>query len=208
MLRFTGEGSTTTCDGMTRRDFLHAGALFGVGLTLPQLLALKAQGAVKPGKDERSVIMIFNLGAPSQLDLFDPKPDAAAEIRGPFKPIRTASPEIQLTELLPMHAKIADKFSLVRSCHHDAAAVHDTGHQMMQTGRLFTAGINTPNIGCAMSYLRGPLKELPSDIILPEVRGATGGNMPHGQDAGFLGKPFDPFVLSADPSQKNFRVPD
>src|SRR6266567_633244 len=115
MIRFTGDGSTTTCDGMTRRDFLHAGALFGLGLTLPQLMALKARGAVAKDKDERSIIMIFNLGAPSQLDLFDPKPNAPAEIRGPFKTISTASKDIQLTELLPLHAKLADKFSLVRS---------------------------------------------------------------------------------------------
>jgi hypothetical protein len=208
MIRFKGDGSTTTCDGMTRRDFLHAGALFGVGLSLPQLFALEARGAVKKGNDERSVIMIFNLGAPSQMDLFDPKPDAAAEIRGPFKPIKTASPDIQLTELLPLHAKIADKFSLVRSVYHTAAAVHDTGHQMMQTGRLFTAGINTPHVGCAMTYLRGARNELPSHVILPEVMGATGGNMPHGQDAGFLGKAYDPFVLQADPSTKDFKVPD
>ncbi|HZK82961.1 MAG TPA: DUF1501 domain-containing protein, partial [Humisphaera sp.] len=79
---------------------------------------------------------------------------------------------------------------------------------MMQTGRLFTAGINTPHVGCAMSYLRKPRNELPSHMILPEVMGPTGGNLPHGQDAGFLGKAYDPFVLSADPSQKNFRVPD
>jgi uncharacterized protein (DUF1501 family) len=208
MIRFTGDGSTRTCDGMTRRDFLHAGSLFGIGLTLPQLLALKAQGAVAKDKDERSVIMIFNLGAPSQIDLFDPKPDAAAEIRGPFKPIATASPEIRLTELLPLHAKVADKFSLVRSVYHTAAAVHDTGHQMFQTGRLFTAGVNTPHVGCAMSYLRGGRNELPSHVILPQPMGPTGGNMPHGQDAGFLGKAYDPFVLQADPSQKDFKVPD
>src|SRR5579863_8575653 len=88
MIFFHGKGSTQTCDGMTRRDFLHAGALAGLGLTLPQLMALKARGAVKEGNDEKSCIMIFNLGAPSQLDLFDPKPDAAAEIRGPFKTIK------------------------------------------------------------------------------------------------------------------------
>src|SRR5438067_1906833 len=203
MLRITGDGSTTTCDGMTRRDFLHAGALFGVGLTLPQLLALQAQGAVAKGKDERSVIMIFNLGAPSQLDLFDPKPDAPAEIRGPFQTIRTASKDIQITELLPLHAKIADKFSLVRSVYHTAAAVHDTGHQMMQTGRLFTGGVNTPHAGCVYEFLRGRRNELPGHVILPEAMGPTGGNMPHGQDAGFLGKCRDPFVLNADPNDKN-----
>ena len=71
------------------------------------------------------------------IDTFDMKPDAPAEIRGPFKPISTASPEIQISEILPLHAKIADKFSLVRSCHHGGAAVHDAGWQVMQTGRVF-----------------------------------------------------------------------
>jgi uncharacterized protein (DUF1501 family) len=208
MLTFTGDGSTRTCDGVTRRDFLRVGTLGAIGFTLPQLLAMKSHGAVEKGKDERSCIMIFNLGAPSQIDLFDPKPDAPEEIRGPFKTIRTASPDIQLTELLPLHAKIADKFSLVRSVYHTAAAVHDTGHQMMQTGRLFTGGVDTPHAGCAMTFLRGPRNELPPHIILPQAMGPTGGNMPHGQDAGFLGKAFDPFVLNADPSQSGFKVPD
>ncbi len=76
--------------------------------------------------------------------------------------IRTASPEIQITEILPLHAKHADKFSLVRSCYHTAAAVHDTGHQMMQTGRLFTGGVNTPHAGCALAYLRGRKSDLPA----------------------------------------------
>src|SRR5687768_9404290 len=191
MITFTGKGSTQTCDGVTRRDFLQVGALGAIGLTLPQLFALKARGAVADGKDERSAIMIFNLGAPSQIDLFDPKPDAPAEIRGPFKPIKTAA-DFQLTELLPLHAKIADKFSLVRSVYHTAAAVHDTGHQMLQTGRLFTGGVNTPHVGSALQFLRGSRNELPGHVIIPEVMGKTGGNMPHGQDAGFLGKTHDP----------------
>ena len=75
--------------------------------------------------------MIFNLGAPSHLDLWDMKPDAPKEIRGPFKPIRTKSDAFEISEILPLHAEIADKFSLVRSCHHDGAAVHDAGWQMM-----------------------------------------------------------------------------
>jgi hypothetical protein len=171
-------------------------------------MALKAMGKVAEGHDERSCIMIFNLGAPSQIDLFDPKPDAPAEIRGPFKAIPTKSKDIQLTELLPQHAKLADKFSLVRSCFHTAAAVHDTGHQMMQTGRLFTGGVNTPHAGCALTFLRGSRNELPSHIVLPQAMGPTGGNMPHGQDAGFLGKAYDPFVLNSDPSKPDFKVPD
>ncbi len=208
MLQILGRGQAHTCDGVTRRDFLQVGTLGVIGLSLPELLAAKAQGAVAKDHDERSVIMIFNLGAPSQLDTFDMKPDAPAEIRGPFKPIKTKVPGIEISEILPLHAQHADKFSLVRSCYHTGAAVHDTGHQMMQTGRLFTGGINSPHVGCALSYLRGRKSDLPAHVILPEPMGSTGGNMPHGQDAGFLGKAHDPFALMADPSQPNFKVPD
>lgn len=208
MLKITAQGVAQTCDGITRRDFLEVGALGVVGLTLPAVLAAEARGAIDPADDKRSAIMIFNLGAPSQIDTFDPKPDAAAEIRGPFQPIATKSPEIQLSEILPRHAQLADKFSLVRSCFHSAAAVHDTGHQMMQTGRLFTGGLNSPHVGCALAYLRGRRTDLPPHVILPEPMGRTGGNLPHGQDAGFLGKAYDPFALMADPSKPDFKVPD
>lgn len=208
MLKLTGKGSITTCDGITRRDFLQAGTLGAIGLTMSKYAALQSLGAVTKGHDEKSVIMIFNLGAPSQLDTWDMKPDAPREIRGPFKPIRTNNPDIQISEIFPMHAKIADKFSLVRSCYHTAAAVHDTGHQMMQTGRLFTGGVNTPHAGCALEYLKGRRNELPAHVILPQPMGPTGGNMPHGQDGGFLGKAYDPFVLNADPSKPGFKVPD
>lgn len=210
MLKLTGKGTATTCDGITRRDFLQVGALGGIGLSLPQLLAaeeIAKQSATKDPNDDRSVIMIFNLGAPSQMDTFDPKPDAPAEIRGPFKPIATRG-DFQITEILPLHAEVADKFSVVRSCYHTGAAVHDTGHQMLQTGRLFSGGINTPHVGCALAYLRGPKTDLPPHVILPEPMGSTGGNLPHGQDAGFLGKAYDPFALMADPSKPNFKVPD
>src|SRR5439155_19393750 len=177
-------------------------------LTLSKFSALQALGAEEKGKPDKSCIMIFNLGAPSQLDTFDLKPNAPAEIRGPFKPIKTKSPDIQISEIFPLHAKLADKFSLVRTCYHTAAAVHDTGHQMMQTGRLFTGGINTPHAGCALEFLKGRANELPAHVLLPESMGPTGGNLPHGQDAGFLGQAFDPFVLNADPSKKDFKVPD
>jgi hypothetical protein len=208
MLNVTGKGQAHTCDGVTRRDFLQVGTLGAIGLSLPELMAAKSQGAVSSEHHERSVIMIFNLGAPSQLDLFDMKPDAAEEIRGPFKPIPTNVAGIEISEILPLHAKHADKFSLVRSCYHTAAAVHDTGHQMLQTGRLFTGGINSPHVGCALAYLRGRKSDLPAHVILPEPMGPTGGNLPHGQDAGFLGKAYDPFALMTDPSQPNFKVPD
>src|SRR5216110_1182813 len=208
MLKVTGKGSITTCDGITRRDFLQVGALGAIGLSLSKFAALQAVGAAPQGSSDKAAIMIFNLGAPSQMDTWDMKPDAPREIRGPFKPIKTNNPDIQISEIFPLHAKFAHKFSLVRTCYHTAAAVHDTGHQMMQTGRLFTGGINTPHAGCALEYLKGRRNELPANVILPQPMGPTGGNLPHGQDAGFLGKAYDPFVLNADPSKPDFKVPD
>ncbi len=208
MLTFTGPGYTHTCDGLTRRDFLTVGALSAVGLSLPQYLAAREAGAVRRDHDDRACIMIFNLGAPSHLDLWDMKPEAAAEIRGPFQPIDSVVPGIQFSEILPRHAAIADKFSLVRSVHHTGAAVHDAGWQMMQTGRQFSGGVNSPHAGAVTSYLRGRKTDLPPFVVLPELMGRGGGNLPNGQAGGFLGKAHDPFALNADPSQKNFQVPD
>jgi uncharacterized protein (DUF1501 family) len=206
MLRLDAPRSVSFCDGHTRRDFLHAGALATLGLTLPGFQAAKAVGAVKDG--DVNCIMLFLVGGPSQLDTWDPKPDAPAEIRGPFKPIDTNVPGIRISEIFPRMARHADKYSLIRSAYHTATAVHDTGHQMMQTGRLFTGGIEHPHIGCALGYLKGGRGELPAHVLMPRPIGNTGGNMPHGQSAGFLGKTHDPFVLNADPSEKNFKVPD
>jgi hypothetical protein len=207
MLNITGPGSITTCDGVTRRDFLQAGTLGALGFSLAKFAGAQALGAAS-GSSDKACILIFNLGAPSQLDTFDMKPDAPREIRGPFQPINVKGGGFQVSEIFPQIAKIGDKFSLVRSVYHTAAAVHDTGHQMMQTGRLFTGGINTPHAGCALEFLKGRKNELPAHIVLPETMGPTGGNMPHGQDAGFLGKAYDPFVLNADPSTPGFKVPD
>lgn len=211
MLQITGNGTAHTCDGLTRRDFLQVGSLGAIGLTLADLAAMEARAAAtgtKPGRDDRSVIMIFNLGAPSQLDTFDPKPQAPAEIRGPFQAIKTASPEIELSEILPKHAAIADKFSLIRSCNHSHPAVHDVGWQMMQTGRFFSGGINTPHAGSVASYFMGRKTDLPPFVVLPELMGSGGGGLPNGQAGGFLGKGHDPFVLNADPSKPDFQVPD
>ena len=152
--------------------------------------------------------MLFLVGGPSQIDTWDPKPDAPAEIRGPFKPIATAATGIQVSEIFPHLAKHADKISLIRSVYHTATAVHDTGHQMMQTGRLFSGGVEHPHVGCVLGYLKGQRGEVPAHVLLPRPMGRTGGNMPHGQTAGYLGKQHDPFVLNADPAAKDFKVPD
>ncbi len=208
MLKLVDRASARTCDGLSRRDFLQVGVLGAIGFSLADLEVAQARGRVRPGCENRSVIMIFNLGAPSHLDTWDMKPQAPAEVRGPFKPIPTKVPGVQISEIFPGHARVAEHISWVRSCYHTAAAVHDTGHQMMQTGRLFTGGINTPHAGCVTAYLLGRRTDLPPFVILPEPMGPTGGQLPHGQDAGFLGKAYDPFVLNADPSKPDFKVPD
>jgi hypothetical protein len=177
-----------------------------LGLGLTQLFGLKQLGAVE--NTDANCIMLFLVGGPSQLDTWDMKPDAPAEIRGPYKPIKTNVAGIEVSENFPRMARHADKYALIRSVYHTAAAVHDTGHQMMQTGRLFQGGVEYPHIGCVLGRLRGPKGDVPPHVLLPRPIGNTGGNMPHGQSAGFLGKQYDPFVLNADPSDPNFRVPD
>ena len=206
MFRLDANTPVKFCDGFSRRDFLHAGALAAMGLTLPGFLGLKSAGAVAPDKDI-NCIFLFLVGGPSQLDTFDMKPDAPSEIRGPYKPIRTNNPDIQISEIFPHLARHADKFSLVRTLHHGAACVHDTGHQMMQTGRLFQNGIDHPHAGCVLGYLRGSRNGLPAHVMLPRPIGTTGGNMPHGQTAGFLGESFGPFLMNADPDRSGFEVP-
>jgi uncharacterized protein (DUF1501 family) len=205
MLRLDAERPAHFCDGLTRRDFLHVGSIAALGLTLPGWFAAKAAGAA-----DRDVncIMLFLVGGPSHIDTFDPKPDAPAEVRGPFRPTATRVPGIRIAETFPRTAQYADQFSLIRSVFHTATAVHDTGHQMMQTGRLFTGGIEHPHIGCALGYLRGPRGEMPAHVLLPRPIGRTGGNLPHGHTAGYLGRQHDPFILNADPAVPNFQVPD
>ena len=181
MFRLDADRAVEFCDGLRRRDFLHAGSLSFLGLGLPQLFQLKAQGAVDNSKKDINCIMLFLVGGPSQLDTWDMKPNAPVEIRGPYKPIKTNVPGIEISENFPRMAKHADKYALIRSVYHTAAAVHDTGHQMMQTGRLFQGGIEYPHIGCVLSKLKGPNGDVPPHVLLPRPIGNTGGNMPHGQ---------------------------
>jgi hypothetical protein len=206
MLRLDAERPARFCDGLSRRDFLHAGTVATLGLTLPDALAQKAHGNVKD--NDVNCIMLFLVGGPSHIDTFDPKPNAPAEVRGPYKPIQTNVAGIQISEIFPKTARHADKFSLIRSVYHTATAVHDTGHQMMQTGRLFQGGIEYPHAGCVLTYLKGQRGEVPGHVLLPKPIGRTGGNLPHGHSAGFLGKQHDPLILNAYPEDPNFKVPD
>jgi hypothetical protein len=207
MFRLDADKRVHFCDGVTRRDFVHAGSLAFLGLSMPQFMQMKAMGAVNPDKDV-SCIQLMLVGGPSHLDTWDMKPEAPASIRGPFKPIKTNVSGIEISEIFPRMAKHADKYALLRSCYHTAAAVHDTGCQMMQTGRLFQGGLETPNYGSVLRFEKGARGDMPPNVLLPYMIGQLGGNLPHGDTAGFLGKGYDPFVLNADPSDPDFKVPD
>jgi hypothetical protein len=209
MLRLDAVRPATFCDGLARRDFLHAGAIATMGLTLADFLRLKAsaQGPAARSRDVNCIMLVL-CGGPSHIDTWDPKPDAPAEVRGPFRTVDTNVPGIRMTEIFPRTARHADKFSLIRTLYHTATAVHDTGYQMMQTGRLFSGGVEHPHVGCVLGYLRGRRGDIPAHVLLPRPIGRTGGNLPHGHTAGYLGRQHDPFILNADPSVPNFRVPD
>ena len=122
------------CDGISRRHFLGAGTLALGGLALPDALRLQAAQTDQQAVDkDASVIVVWLQGGPSHLEMYDLKPHAPAEIRGPFSPITSNVPGVDLCELLPLHAQIADKFTLLRSCHHRFSC-HNDGTPMMTSG--------------------------------------------------------------------------
>lgn len=128
---FCFEDATGPQGWLRRRDFLRAGFLGLGGLTLPQLLRHEAEGAIIP--NDAAVILLFVHGGPSHLETYDLKPNAPDEIRGPFRPIPTNVPGIEICEHLPRHAEIAHRFSLIRSCTHDEAD-HFAGHRRFLSG--------------------------------------------------------------------------
>src|SRR6516162_11191632 len=119
MLKIEASHGVRHCDGLTRRDILRAGALGFGGLSLPGLLTLESRAAAATTRRRaRSVILLFLSGGPSHLDMFDLKPEAPEEIRGTFRPIVTRAPGMSISEHLPRMARVADKFSIIRSVQH------------------------------------------------------------------------------------------
>jgi hypothetical protein len=207
MLNFESNKGVRFCDGLTRRDFLRAGSLSAgaVGVTLADLARLNAG----PGTRDVNCILLFLVGGPSQLDTWDLKPSAPASVRGPFKPIQTNVAGVQVCEHFPRLARMADRFAIVRSVHHAEAPIHETGHQLMQTGRLFQGGREYPHYGAVLSHLKGPRQEgLPPFVVLPGPIGNTGVSVSHGQTAGFLGNSHQPVFVNGDPSRPTFRISD
>ncbi len=117
MLRLDGPISIPLCGGLSRRDFLHAGSLAFLGMTLPELESLKARGLADSDNDV-SCIFLLLLGGVPQLDTWDMKPDAPTEIRGPYRPIATRTPGIQVSQLFPRMAEQSNELALIRSFHH------------------------------------------------------------------------------------------
>ncbi|MFI5458182.1 MAG: DUF1501 domain-containing protein [Isosphaerales bacterium] len=197
-----GAGDSKTGSGTTRRGFLQMGGL-GLG----------SLGLWRPGWDtpagvvqqsDRAVILLLLVGGPSQLETWDPKPDAPAAIRGPLRSIATRCPGVRISEHLPRMAARLDRLALVRSVHHDAAPIHETGHQLLQTGRLCRAGEEHPHVGSVVTSLKGAKGGLPPFTVLPGPIQRTGVDIPHGQSAGWLGPACAPFQLGTDPAAVDF----
>ncbi|MGC8644097.1 MAG: DUF1501 domain-containing protein, partial [Isosphaeraceae bacterium] len=198
-----GQGTVKTCSGVTRRDFLRVG---GVGLgTLGLSLHELSAGEPAPSSDHRAVILLNLVGGPSQLETWDPKPDAPPEIRGPFRSIPTRVAGVRMIEHLPRLAARMDRLALVRSLHHDAAPIHETGHQLLQTGRLSEPDLEHPHIGSVAACVLGSRNQMLPFVMLPGPIDNTGVKISHGQSAGWLGPEFEPFHLADDPASAGYR---
>jgi uncharacterized protein DUF1501 len=198
MLSFETSKGVKQCNGLSRRDFLRVGALTAgaAGFSLVDLSQLQAFGS---GRNDINCILLFLVGGPSQLETWDPKPDAPENVRGPFRAIATNIPGIQISEHFPLMAQLAERYAIVRSVYHQAAPIHETGHQLMQTGRLFEGGREFPHYGSVVSHLRGPrIAGTPPFAILPGPIASTGVSVSHGQSAGFLGKEHEPVFPLGD----------
>src|SRR5262249_19134197 len=189
---------------LNRRSFVKAGILGTLGLSLPELL--RAEAKAEPAKRLNSVIILWMRGGPSHIDMWDPKPDAPAEYRGEFGVIPTKVPGVQLGELLPMSARIMDKWSIVRSLHHEDPG-HSSGDQICFTARAPPAGPNPAKTtwragGAIVPKHLGPLTPTrPAYVMVPR-------RVP-GPGPAYLGVAHKPFETNADPANPGpFRIPN
>ncbi len=172
-------------------------------------------GTSRAGK-AKSVILIFNGGAPSHIDLWDPKPDAADDVRGPFSPIKSNIAGIQISELLPRMAKRMDKVALIRSVHHQHSS-HNGGMHWATVGRPYSVDstlinpsrADLPCFGTLIGWLAqrdGFSRNVPPYVITPFPHCDSKVYITPGQYGGCLGAQFDPFVLDDDPNDPAFKV--
>jgi uncharacterized protein (DUF1501 family) len=198
------------CDGVSRRHFLKIGVAGLAGVGLPQLLRAREQSASQTGSTKNtSVILIWLDGGPSHMDLYDLKPDAPADYRGIWKPIRTKVPGFDISELFPKQAQVTDKFSIVRSLYHNTGDHFAGGHRMLTAKDMGVGGANPeqkfPGIGAIVSRELGPRQRgVPAYVAVPHaasiglVPGYFGGHM--------LGAQHNPFQPGGDANAPQFTV--
>jgi len=171
------------CDGLSRRQFLKVGALGVGGLTLADLLRLRAHGAGGSDAGRKAIIMVYLNGGPSHVDMYDMKPNAPEDYRGEFKPTRTNVPGMDICELMPLQAKIADKLAIIRNM-----KFQQEGHTAPELYTGFLKG-DRPSIGSVVSKLRsdaGVHGALPPYVYL--------GDANHVGHPGYLGKAHEAYI--------------
>jgi hypothetical protein len=193
---------------LSRRQLLQIGGISALGLGLPRLLQARAPTDAGRGS-ERSCIFIYLYGGPSQIDMWDMKPNATPEIRGPYKPISTATPGVQITELMPRVARLTDRFCLIRSLTHSQPD-HTKANTMLLSGQS-KPDADAPSVGAVVAKVRPATRNVPSFVWLQKF---GGGAMP--PDAaylggGFLGPACAPLPIGTkdhtdDPSAPGYRV--
>src|SRR4051794_30468763 len=193
MLEVLG-GRSRTSHGLSRRGVLRVGVLGLAGLTLPDLLRLRARAVEDGGRPkDTSVIQVFLEGGPSHIDTYDPKPDAPAEFRGEFRPMATSVPGVSICELLPRQARVMDRISILRSLHHTAAD-HGVGTHWIMTGfpgQPSHRDNERPSVGAGGARLRGAnAPGVPPYVAIP-------GAPPFGLGA-YLGPGGTPFSPDGD----------
>ena len=185
-----------------RRDFLKAGVLTGLGLSLPQLLQQESHAQQTGGTSApcNSVIQIYLPGGIAHQELVDPKPSAPVEYRGEMDSIPTQIPGVRFNELMSSTAKVADRLAIIRSMTHTEAA-HPRGTHNMITGYRPSAAIVYPSMGSVVSHELGPRNEMPPYVCVPNLTSPYSGS-------GYLSSAFGPFTLGSDPARRSFEVRD
>jgi uncharacterized protein (DUF1501 family) len=203
MIRLNAGDPQGCCDSLGRRSFLQLGAAGLAGLGLPQLFQARdaAAKAGGPVKDTR-VILLWLEGGPSHIDLWDMKPAAPAEYRGFWRPIATNVAGMQITEMFPRQARLADKFSIIRTLHHGDSD-HIGAPHILLTGRVGPTVANqnpsAPSLGSIAARTIGARRPgLPPYVVVPH------GGKYHG--ATYVGHAYDPFDVGSDPNSKTFKV--
>jgi hypothetical protein len=193
---------------VSRRSFLQAGTLAFTSLGLGDMLRMKALGQLAANDEDKSVIFVWLPGGPPHMEMYDMKPDAPAEYRGLFNPIRTNVSGLDVCELLPRHAKCADQYSIIRSISHEFAD-HGGGHKRFLTGREPKTPVGFVNDAPAVGSIVSKWFEQ-RDIGLPNyISGTAAGRAgvdTYSFGAAYLGAAYAPFNIPGDPSEEGFTV--